>query len=380
MLQTPRHAEPKQPPLAAQAAMVEALVAGEGFSAVARMSGELVGATVEILLPRPGSDGLEGTATERFVARLVAGEDPEPPQELTATAPIEAGGETLGAVVMTGDGIPEAEEYLRAAAVASLTGVAMLNARDEAARTQGQGLIAELVAGSDVQASEVVRRARERGCDLTAGVCAICVSPGPEPQTAARLRARVAALRPDALAEVCKGKVFALLPGPVEPVGRLTTRLGEQGDEIATSFSSLYRRAGDARLALEEAELLLALVESGRRRNTAPATWDSLRLLFRSFVADPVELEHFAERNVGAVVRHDEMHGTELQATFWAFQESNCNMNTTARVTYTHRHTVSNRLIRIEELTGLDPLRSYDRELLSMAFKAASVISLAQRR
>ena len=33
-------------------------------------------------------------------------------------------------------------------------------------------------------------------------------------------------------------------------------------------------------------------------------------------------------------------------------------MNLTAKATYTHRHTVSNRLNRIEELTGLDPSQS----------------------
>jgi sugar diacid utilization regulator len=380
MLQTRSNAGPIRSPMTTQAAMIEALVAGEGFAGVAEMTGELVGASVEILLPRPGSEGLEGTPAERFVANLVAGEDPERPQEVTATVPIEVGGETLGAVVMIGEGIPAAAQYLRAAAIASLTGVAMLNARDEAGRDHRQGLIAELLAGADLQPSEVVRRAREQGCDLTAGVCAICVSPGPEARAAARLRTRVAAVRPDALAEACEGKVFALLPGPVEPVRRLTKRLGEGGDEVVAAFSSVYRRAGEARLALQEAELLLALAETGGRRDTAAATWDSLRLLYRSFTADPTELEHFAERTVGAVVRHDEAHGTELQDTFWAFQESNCNMNTTARATYTHRHTVSNRLGRIEELTGLDPLRSYDRELLSMALKANSVISLAPRR
>jgi hypothetical protein len=379
LLKVPAHAEPSQSPLAAQAAMVEALVAGKGFAEVARMTGELVAAPVEILLPRPGSEGLEGTAAERFVARLVAGERPEAPREVTAAAPIVAGGDTLGAVVMMGEGVSEAEAYLRAAAVASLTGVAMLNAREEAGRSDQQGLVAELVAGLEVRAGEVVRRAGEHGCDLTAGVCAVCASAGPEPHMATRLQARIAAARPDALAEICDGKLFALLPGPVEPVRRLTTRLGE-GDDAFTAFSSLYNNAGDARLALEEAELLLALVRSGGRRNAAPATWDSLRMLFRTYVADPVEFKHFAERTVGAVVRHDEVHGTELQGTFWAFQESNCNMNTTARATYTHRHTVSNRLNRIEELTGLDPLRSYDRELLSMAFKAGTVISLAPRR
>ncbi|MBK5221088.1 MAG: helix-turn-helix domain-containing protein [Thermoleophilia bacterium] len=41
---------------------------------------------------------------------------------------------------------------------------------------------------------------------------------------------------------------------------------------------------------------------------------------------------------------------------------------------------MSNRLNRIEELTGLDPNRSYDRELLSLALKAQLVVSLARPR
>jgi purine catabolism regulator len=358
--------------------MVEALVAGEGFDGVARMTEELVGVPVEVLLPRPGSEGRDGSEAERFVARLVAGEEPEPPPTVTATASIEATGEILGAVVMLGEAAPEAEEYLRAAAAASLTGVAMLNAREEAGRGPRRGLVAELLDGAELQPGEVSRRAREQDCDLTAGVCALCIDPGAG--DGARVRSRLASARRDALVEVCRGKVFALLPGQVEPVRRLAEQIGEQGDQIFTAFSSSYRRAADARLALEEAELLLALAVSAGRRDTAPITWDSLRLLFRAYVADPVELEHFAERTVGAIVRHDDEYGAELQSTFWAFQESNCNMNMTARATYSHRHTVSNRLKRIEDLTGLDPLRSYDRELLSMGLKATSVISLAPRR
>lgn len=55
-------------------------------------------------------------------------------------------------------------------------------------------------------------------------------------------------------------------------------------------------------------------------------------------------------------------------------------MNLAAKATYTHRHTVSNRLIRIEELTGLDPSQSYDRELLSLGLKAHYVISMSRPR
>ena len=354
--------------------MVEALVAGDGFRRVAAIAEEAVGAPVEILLPRPGSEGLQGTAAERYVAALVAGEDPTMPAGLGAVVPIEAAGDLHGAVVMLEEGRPGAEEHLRAAASASLTGVAILNAREEANRT-ADGLLADLVRGHGIPPGEVLRRARSTGCDLALGFCAVCVDPGTAPTRG--LLGRISAAYPEALVEICLGRIYVLLPGATDGARQLT---GELGEEVVSAFSSHYREAGGARDAIEEAELLLAMVEAGGRRDTARATWDSIRLIYRSFVTDPLALADFAERSIGAVIRQDEAHGAELEATFWVFQESNGNMNVTARETYTHRHTVSNRLAKIAELTGLDPLRSHDRELLSMAFKANMVLTLSRRR
>jgi hypothetical protein len=48
--------------------MVEALLAGEGFRQVAAIASELTGAEVEVLVPRPGSEGSSGSETERFAA------------------------------------------------------------------------------------------------------------------------------------------------------------------------------------------------------------------------------------------------------------------------------------------------------------------------
>ena len=54
--------------------------------------------------------------------------------------------------------------------------------------------------------------------------------------------------------------------------------------------------------------------------------------------------------------------------------EANCNMNVAAEWLDTHRHTVANRLRRIDELTGLDPQRGYDRELLGLALRVHLII------
>jgi hypothetical protein len=56
-------------PQNAHAAMVEALLAGEGFRRVAAITEACAGAPVRILLPRPGSDGSSGSSAERYVAR-----------------------------------------------------------------------------------------------------------------------------------------------------------------------------------------------------------------------------------------------------------------------------------------------------------------------
>ena len=222
----------------------------------------------------------------------------------------------------------------------------------------------------------MVRRAQARGCDLTGGVSALCVKPGEGP-TGGAARGRSPPSAPTRSPSSPAGGVYVLLPGTTEEARRLTGRLGARG---IVALSSRYREATDARLALEEADLLLTLAEAGGLGSADTPSWDSIRILFRTFVADPDELARFSEETVGALVRHDEQQGSELQATFWAYQESNCNMNLTAKATFTHRHTVSNRLARIEELTGLDPSQSYERELLSMALKAHYVIAMSRPR
>jgi hypothetical protein len=198
----------------AHAAMLEALLAGEGLHRVANIATELVGAPVEVLIPRTGTDG---TPAERYVAAFVAGGDPERPQEVGEVAPIESAGELQGAVVMLGEPSAEAEACLHTVALASLTGVAMLNAREDAGRTPGTPLVAELLAGAEIPPGEIVRRARMRGCDLTAGVVALCLDPGE--LSARRLVATIAAERPEVLAEICDGRVREVPDGAAQHGG-----------------------------------------------------------------------------------------------------------------------------------------------------------------
>jgi DNA-binding PucR family transcriptional regulator len=83
----------------------------------------------------------------------------------------------------------------------------------------------------------------------------------------------------------------------------------------------------------------------------------------------------FFEDTVAPIVRYDEQYSSDLVGTLTAYLSSNCNMNATAQSIYAHRHTVSYRLDRIRELTGLDPLTSEDRERLGLGLKAYRIIA-----
>lgn len=66
------------------------------------------------------------------------------------------------------------------------------------------------------------------------------------------------------------------------------------------------------------------------------------------------EMVRFYEETLGALVRYDAAHGTELVATLGTFFEQNTNVSQTSRVLFVHRNTLAYRLQRIVEITGLD--------------------------
>ena len=58
-----------------------------------------------------------------------------------------------------------------------------------------------------------------------------------------------------------------------------------------------------------------------------------------------------------------------------AWFEHDCSTVATAGAIFVHRHTVAYRLERVKELSGLDPLKSEDRERLGLGLKAGKVIN-----
>jgi sugar diacid utilization regulator len=357
-------------PRGAHLEMVGAVLAGDGLERIAEIAARHARVPVAVIVPRLGTRVEAWVQYERYVAGRLAGGRPERPDDVSAEVPIVSGGQELGAVLMLGPGgAPDAGEYLHVAAVAALTEVAVAEARDETEQTLRGSFLEELRTRDDLDAHDVVRRARRLGTDLAEGAVALVADP--QGRAPGRLIAAIAAERPDALAQVVGDRVYALLPCSAEEARRVATRLGRQA---AVGLSSRYGSPQELRRALEEAELVLEVSRDGHGPGEEIGD-TTYRLLFRVLASHPEEVRSFFEDTVAPIVRYDEQYSTELVATLTSYLSSNCNMNATAQSIYAHRHTVSYRLDRIRELTGLDPLTSEDRERLGLGLKAYRIIA-----
>jgi sugar diacid utilization regulator len=369
--------------------MVDAVLSGEGLERVAVLAARSAGGAVAIVVPRLGaavtSDGA-GTAADLSALRRYVGERvkdrPAPvPPGVAVEVPISSGDETIGAVILLSDdgASPEATEYLHLAAVASLTEVAIEEAKEEVEQNLRGSFLEELRSRPELDAREVVRRAARLGCDLSRGAVVMCAE-----LTTDRPRHVVATVAGEyggALAQHMEGRVYALLPaagGDEAPEGtlaaarKLATRLQRHG---TVGLSSFYTDPAELNRAIQEAELVLDVL----RRSDVPIAEDigtgTYRLLFRVLASHPEEVRSFYEDTVAAIVKYDDQYATDLVGTLEAYLEQNCNMNATAAAIYAHRHTVAYRLERVKELTSLDPMQSEDRERLGLGLKAYRIIA-----
>ena len=366
--------------------MVEAVLGGEGLGRVAELAAAAAGAPVAVVVPRLDEAVAAPTpvkridALRRYVVDKLRDRPVRVPDGIVAEVPIASGDEVIGAVLLL-DAAADvaAPEFLHLAAVASLTEVAIAEARDEVEQNLRGSLLEELRTRPDaIDAREIVRRAGRLGCDLSQGGVALCAK-----LTSDRPRHVVALISGEyggALAQHMEGRVYALLPSvqegsPLETqdaARRLAGRLERYG---AVGLSSFYSEAADLPRGLQEAELVVDVLEQSDGAITEDIGTGTYRLLFRVLASHPEEVRSFFEDTVAPLVRYDDQYGTDLVGTLDAYLENNCNMNATAAMIYAHRHTVAYRLDRVRELTGLDPVRSEDRERLGLGLKAYRIIA-----
>jgi hypothetical protein len=350
--------------------MVGAVLAGEGLERVAEVAAAHAGAPVAVIVPRLGVP-LEGWARyERYVAARLAGGRPQRPSEIAEELPISSGGRELGAVLLLSPGSPEAAEYMHMAAIAALTEVAVAEARDETEQSLRGSFLEEVLSRPELEPAEIERRASRLGCDLDGGYVALCADVGE--RGPGRVTASLVAELPGVLAQAVETRVYALLPGEPGEARRVAARLGRQ---FPIGLSSYRSGAGDVRRALEEAELVLGVTNAGGGPPGDEIGQGTYRLLFRVLASHPEEVRSFYDDTVAPLVGYDEQYSTDLLGTLSAYLDNNCNMAATAGAIHAHRHTVGYRLERVRDLTGLDPLRSEDRERLGLGLKAYRIIA-----
>jgi sugar diacid utilization regulator len=365
--------------------MVDAVLTGDGLPRVAELAAKAAGAPVAIVIPRLGAAAVSAgsevdvAALRRYVVERARERPAQVPPGVTAEVPVATGDEVLGRVMLLGPVEGDALEFLHLAAVASLTEVAVEEAREEVEQNLRGTFLEELRSRPDLEPREIVRRAARLGCDLARGAVVLCAE-----LTTDRPRhvvATIAGEHPGALAQHMEGRVYALLPatgGDEAPEETLkaardvAARLQRHG---VVGLSSFYADPAELGRAIQEAELVLDVVRGSGMPVAEEIGTGTYRLLFRVMASHPEEVRSFFEDTVAPIVRYDDQYATDLVGTLESYLEHNCNMNATAAAIYAHRHTVAYRLERVKELSGLDPMQSEDRERLGLGLKAYRVIA-----
>ena len=379
--------------------MVDAVLAGDGLERVAELAADAVGGSVAIIVPRLGTAVMAPAGTpaaerlpelRRYVSDLVQDRPAHTPRGVAIEIPIAAGDEAVGAVLLL-DGAAsttsEAAEYLHLAAVASLTEVAVEEARDEVEQNLRGSFLEDLRSGGGLPPDELVRRGARLGCDLSRGAIALCAELHTDRPR--HVVATIAEDVPGALAQHMEGtpgsaqggRIYALLPAlavddaaeaTLAAAARLAARLQRHG---TVGLSSFYADPAELARAVQEAELVLDVLTVSGEPIAEDINQGTYRLLFRVLASHPEEVRSFYEDTVAPVVRYDDQYRTDLVGTLEAYLAANCHMSATATAIHAHRHTVAYRLERVRDLTGLDPMQSEDRERLGLGLKAYRIIA-----
>ena len=379
------------------AAMVDAVLAGDGLERVAELAAEAAGGPVAVVIPKltarlareqsPRSE--EASPLDHWVAERVRGRPVAVPDQVLAEVPIRFREEVVGIVALLCAGEParaEAAEFLHLAAGAAVMELAIEDAKEETEQKLRGSFLEELRSRPELDGPEIVRRAARLGCDLSRGAVILCAE-----LTTDRPRLTVATIAGEhegALAQQLDGfgpdarpRVYAALPATVgdgtaaatlASARRIVARLERHA---IVGLSSFHADPAELDCAIQEAELVLEVLHHSGVPIADEIGGGTYKLLFRMLASHPEEVRSFYEMTIAPVVRYDDQYRTDLLHTLQAYLDANCNMNATAAAIFAHRHTIAYRLERVHELTGLDPMLSEHRERLGLGLKIHRIIA-----
>ena len=290
----------------------------------------------------------------------------------------------------------------RGAAVCAIE-MAKSLAISEAESRISSDFVDDLISGSITSDAVIVGRAQLMGYDLTephvVAVIELDASENdldssptgdgddiqtPRQEFARRLSGAMSREQPQAMLRVNGNTGILIWPVPaggsishVKPaLDRLRLEISQAMSAVTVSAAvgRMYPRPNELRQSFREAEqaLSIALRLYGGNRTTDFEELGIHRLLFH--LQGTAELESFYQETLAQLTEYDREHGGELVDTLRTFFANHGNLSRTADQLILHRNTVSYRLERIAQLTGLDLDDEGDRFRLHLALKLIDLV------
>ena len=381
----------------------DAVESGAGLPEVARAAGRALDASV-IVVDAASSVLAVACASSEDERAVMAGEGGAETVELrVAELPV-------GQLRYRPRGEPPPGALLRL--VGNLIGLEVDRAKAPERATEAAvgDFLQDLLARRLTDRENIVARAGELGCDVSAGASVVVVRARPHGPEEGDWRARVLTVAERgargveraslaALAQVgwsrhsqgpnedagarLERELVILAPAPDAAAGKRTAaavlrelEAGLPGFAVTVARSRHASDPADLHRAGAEALLAANVAEARGQAEVSFEETGAYRLLLPAMSEDPTELEGFFDETVAPLVAYDEQYETELVRTLETFLDADGNVAGTAERLFTHRHTIRYRLERVKELTSLDVGSTEGRERLSLGLKAMRVLGI----
>lgn len=306
-----------------------------------------------VLATTPGADPEDDGMISRAMMDAHAAGKPLEVTEAVRAAPVMAGDENLGMVLLRTEGSLSSFAAGLLRLVAQDTAVMLLLQNSHGLMMESQardGFLDDLI-NCTRSTRELDRRARKLGIDLEESHVVVVASPVGDARRKAMIWASSYAHRKDGLKSEQSGRVVFLLPG---------ADAAEVAREVHDDLSPLLRHlvtvsaagpVSGARPihrsyleALRCLEVMAALRLSGR--SAAASELGFLGLL----VSDDHDVDGFIESVIGPVARYDHQRLTHLTRTLEVYFNTGGSPTHAAKKLHVHPNTVARRLERVSEL------------------------------
>ncbi len=393
---------PKSPFLEAFEEVSEAVESGAGLPTVARAAAHALSSSLAIVDSASNVLAVACLSPEDERA-VLAGEGN------TQVLDLRVADEAVGRMNVRPRAAPPEAALMRIVTTLVAQEVERARGPERASEAAMGGFLSDLFSRRLTDRENILARAGELGCDLSAGAVVIVARARPQHPEEGDWRSRVLTVAWRAARAVARTSLAASIElGPERPLpgaGR-EQRLGRaerelvilipgadlglralaavqaemegslEGFSIAVSLSRPALDPVDLHRAAAEALLAANVAEARGQSRLAFEETGAYRLLLGAMSEDPAELQRFHEETVAPLVAYDDQYETELVRTLETFLDADGNVARTSERLFTHRHTVRYRLDRVRELSGLDVGSTDGRERLSLGLKSMRVLGI----